>query len=73
MITWYSKKEVNKLGPLRGSITAYREENGVSHLFNVEMFLYFSLKVLRNTYFAGTEDHAEAICIMKGFTKRSLK
>lgn len=73
MISWYSKKEVNKWGPLRGSITAYREENSVSHHFDVEMFLYFSLKLLRNTYFADTEDHTEAICIMKNFTKRSLK
>lgn len=72
MISSYSKKKVNKWGPLRESITAYREENGVSHHFDVEMFLCFSQKLLR-TYFADTEDHAEAICIMKDFTMRSLK
>lgn len=37
------------------------------------MFLCYSLRLLRNTYFADTEDHAEDVCIMKDFTIRNLK
>lgn len=72
MIPWHCKKEVNKCRPLRGSITKYRKENGVSNHF-VEMFLCFSPRLLRDTYFADTEDHAEHICAVKDFTIGNVK
>jgi len=31
------------------------------------------LRLPRDTYFAGTEDHAEDVCIMKDFTISNLK